>query len=172
MCGIAAIYSQQSHSHGEMVLPIRRMTEAMKSRGPDADGHFIDEHVALGHRRLSILELSELGAQPMFSRTSSSQQRYVITFNGEIYNYRELNEMLAKRGICVQSHSDTETILAMYEAFGEDCLQHLRGMFAFVLWDRVEKKNCSLLATASDKSPCSTPDKIINGFSLLNSKPY
>ncbi len=140
MCGIAAIYSPQGHSHGEMVLPIRQMTEAMKSRGPDADGHFIDEHIALGHRRLAILEISELGAQPMLSRTPTSPERYAIVFNGEIYNYLELNELLAKRGICVQSHSDTETILAMYEAFGEDCLQYLRGMFAFVLWDRVEKK--------------------------------
>jgi asparagine synthase (glutamine-hydrolysing) len=140
MCGIAAIYSQQRHSQEEVVLPIRRMAEAMRSRGPDGDGHFIDEHIALGHRRLAILEISELGSQPMFSRTSSSHQRYVITFNGEIYNYLELNEMLAKRGVCVQSHSDTETILAMYEAFGEDCLQYLRGMFAFVLWDRVMKK--------------------------------
>ncbi|MCS7013663.1 MAG: asparagine synthase (glutamine-hydrolyzing) [Chloroherpetonaceae bacterium] len=140
MCGIAAIYSRSVQPLEERRCAIRQMTEAMKHRGPDGEGYFVDDYVALGHRRLAILELSELGAQPMMSRTPSSNQRYVITFNGEIYNYLELNARLAQLGIAIQSHSDTETILAMYEAFGEDCLQYLRGMFAFVIWDRVERK--------------------------------
>lgn len=140
MCGIAAIYNALPRSPEENSLRIRQMTDAMAHRGPDGEGRFCDEHVAMGHRRLAILELSELGAQPMFSRTASSNKRYVITFNGEIYNYLELNATLAKRGVHVQSHSDTETLLAMYETFGEECLQHLRGMFAFIIWDRVEKK--------------------------------
>lgn len=140
MCGIAAIYGGAPDLPEEKNRLIRQMTNAMAHRGPDSEGHFCDEHIALGHRRLAILELSELGAQPMFSRTESSNERYVITFNGEIYNYLELNDLLAKRGVKVQSHSDTETILALYETFGEACLEYLRGMFAFILWDRVEKK--------------------------------
>ncbi len=140
MCAIAALYSSRSHSLETAALAIRRMTDAMKHRGPDGEGHFIDERIALGHRRLAILELSDLGKQPMRSRTQTSKERYVITFNGEIYNYLELNAMLDKRGVRIQSHSDTETILAMYETFGEDCLQYLRGMFAFIIWDRNDKK--------------------------------
>lgn len=140
MCGIAAIYSPLAQPPDGLLCAIRRMTDAMKARGPDGEGHFLDEHIALGHRRLAILELSELGAQPMLSRTPSSSQRYVITFNGEIYNYLELNQMLKQHGIKVHSHSDTETILALYEVFGERCVQYLRGMFAFIIWDRIEKK--------------------------------
>jgi asparagine synthase (glutamine-hydrolysing) len=140
MCGIAAIYSATPADEPDLRRRIKAMTDEMAHRGPDADGHYISDHIALGHRRLSILDLSPQGAQPMFSRTTSSNGRYVIVFNGEIYNYLELNAMLQKRGVKAQSHSDTETILNLYELYGESCLEHLRGMFAFVLWDKIEKK--------------------------------
>jgi asparagine synthase (glutamine-hydrolysing) len=140
MCGIAAIYSATPADETDLRRRIQQMTDSMAHRGPDADGAFVDSTIALGHRRLSILDLSPLGAQPMVSRSASSNRRYVIVFNGEIYNYLELNRALEARGVKAQSHSDTETILNLYELYGDACLEHLRGMFAFVLWDTVEKK--------------------------------
>jgi asparagine synthase (glutamine-hydrolysing) len=135
MCGIAAIYSQQGHDSAQAGTRIQSMTDEMKHRGPDGNGHYIDSHVALGQRRLSIIDLSEAGAQPM----TSSNGRFVIVFNGEIYNYQDLNQQLAKRGYQPHSRSDTETILNLYDAYGAKCLEHLQGMFAFVIWDKQDK---------------------------------
>lgn len=136
MCGIAAIYSNAVHSQHDARERTVAMTNIMAHRGPDADGIFMDDRIALGHRRLSIIDLSAAGAQPMHSRN----ERYVIIFNGEIYNYRELNAELAAKGFTPKSHSDTETILNLYAAEGERCVEKLRGMFAFILWDKQEKK--------------------------------
>jgi asparagine synthase (glutamine-hydrolysing) len=139
MCGLAAIYSTKPANPINLRRQIQIMTDELAHRGPDGEGHFIEPHIALGHRRLSILELSPLGAQPMTSRTDASHERYVIVFNGEIYNYLELNQRLeAQHRIKPKSNSDTETILNLYEIYGEACVEHLRGMFAFVIWDKVE----------------------------------
>jgi len=107
--------------------------DAMRSRGPDSSGWWISEDgtVGLGHRRLSIIDLSEAGRQPM----SWCDGRYQIVFNGEIYNYRELREELLREGVEFQSQSDTEVILALYHLYRGDMLARLRGMFAFAIWD-------------------------------------
>ncbi|RAK42166.1 UNVERIFIED_ORG: asparagine synthase (glutamine-hydrolysing) [Chitinophaga ginsengisegetis] len=113
------------------------MTDAIAHRGPDGAGSWIneDQHLALGHRRLSIIDLSDSGHQPMHY----AEGRYTITYNGEIYNYLELKEMLTKQGYEFVSNSDTEVLLALYDAKKEACLNLLDGMFAFAIWDSREK---------------------------------
>ena len=141
MCGIAAIFSYrdgQPVSESELLAIRDRMT----SRGPDGAGIWIsgDRSVGLAHRRLSILDLSPSGAQPMFDVTGS----FGISFNGEIYNYRELRAELEKRGFHFRSTTDTEVLLHLYADRGVRMLDCLRGMFAFALWD--ERKKALLLA--------------------------
>lgn len=135
MCGIAGILSfdQRAVTHQELKL----MTDAIAHRGPDGEGQWFSEgnRAGLGHRRLSIIDLSDAAAQPM----KHVSGRYTITFNGEIYNYVELKKELEKKGIVFLTSSDTEVLLALYAFYGEDCLQQLDGMFAFVIWDEQEK---------------------------------
>ncbi len=108
------------------------MGEAIIHRGPDASGEYLDALVGLGHRRLSIIDLSPLGNQPMYSANG----RYVIVFNGEIYNFQELRDELEVGGCSFKSRTDTEVILELYQIEGAHCLQKLNGMFAFAIWDR------------------------------------
>jgi len=133
MCGIASIFSY--HRVGGPVDrdELRRIRDAMETRGPDGRGEWYsaDQRVGLAHRRLSIIDLSEAGAQPMTSEDGT----LVISFNGEIYNYRELRERLELRGHQFRSHSDTEVLLCLYAEKGMEMLRDLRGMFAFSLWD-------------------------------------
>jgi asparagine synthase (glutamine-hydrolysing) len=110
---------------------LKQMNEKISHRGPDADGFYFDDKVGLGHRRLSIIDVSA-GQQPMHS----SNDRYVVVFNGEIYNYLSVNKTLESLGYQFQTHSDTETILNAYDAWGKDCLTYFNGMFAFALWDK------------------------------------
>ena len=133
MCGIAGIYSVNTAGQDKLA----RMTDRIAHRGPDGEGHWLssDGKVALGHRRLSIIDLSDDGKQPMHFA-----DRYVITFNGEIYNYLELREGLEKEGVIFKSKTDTEVLLALYALFGPACLQKLDGMFAFVIYDKQERK--------------------------------
>jgi len=126
MCGIAAWIDWNGRSAADEVA---RMTECISHRGPDGSGSTGSEGVTLGHRRLSIIDLSTKGAQPM------SRGDVTVTFNGEIYNYVELRAELALKGHRFQSHSDTEILLAAYEEWGTDCVQHFNGMWAFVLHD-------------------------------------
>lgn len=130
MCGIAGI-----RKINESIDPtqIRRMTNVIAHRGPDGEGHWFSPAVplALGHRRLAILDLSEQGAQPMVSANG----RYVLCFNGEIYNYLELKAELTREGIPFAGHSDTEVLLQLFIKYGAECLSMLDGMFAFVIWD-------------------------------------
>ena len=107
------------------------MTESLKHRGPDATGVFVDDEIALGHLRLSIIDLSETANQPFFDTTN----RYSITFNGEIYNFQEVKKLLPEYSF--RTDSDTEVIIAAYAKYGADCLPLLNGMFAFAIWDRV-----------------------------------
>jgi asparagine synthase (glutamine-hydrolysing) len=108
------------------------MGNAISHRGPDAHGEYLDSLVGLCHRRLSILDLSEAGNQPMFS----DDKNVVIVFNGEIYNFLELRKNLQQQGVSFRSGTDTEVIIKLYEKLGVDCLEKLSGMFAFALWDK------------------------------------
>ena len=134
MCGIAGIFAYEAQAPRPEPAEVRRMTDAMALRGPDGQGQWVspgEGRVILGHRRLAILDLSEAGAQPMLS----ADGRLAITFNGEIYNYRALRKDMEARGWHFRSTSDTEVLLALWDAHGPDMVQHLRGMFAFALWD-------------------------------------
>src|SRR6187551_3209886 len=130
MCGIAGILNTNSTTRHEQA--IRLMTNRIAHRGPDAEGFYSDEKISLGHRRLSIIDLSESANQPMWDVT----RRYVIVFNGEIYNYKEVAAQLG--GYPFKTQSDTEVILASYATWGVKCLKKLNGMFAFALWDTQE----------------------------------
>src|SRR5438445_9598346 len=128
MCGIVGIVHRE---RDRPVAPetLRRMCAAIRHRGPDDEGLFVDGGVGLGMRRLSIIDLSG-GRQPIFNEDGSK----VIVFNGEIYNYQELRRELVARGHVFRSNGDTETVLHLYEERGPDCVTRLRGMFAFAVW--------------------------------------
>jgi asparagine synthase (glutamine-hydrolysing) len=130
MCGIAGVFNL----NGEPVSPVilRNMTDAIAHRGPDGEGFFIDSFIGLGHRRLAIIDLTAAGHQPM--KTPDGQ--YVITYNGEIYNFQELRRELEACGYGFRSRTDTEVLLYAYVEWGEKALDRLNGMFAFAVWDR------------------------------------
>ncbi|MDH7500555.1 MAG: asparagine synthase (glutamine-hydrolyzing) [candidate division NC10 bacterium] len=130
MCGIAGIF----HLNGEPVSPVvlRKMTDAIAHRGPDGEGFFIDSFIGLGHRRLAIIDLSPAGHQPMMT----SDDQYIVTYNGEIYNFQELRIELEAKGYRFHSRTDTEVLLYSYAEWGEECLTRFNGMFAFAIWDR------------------------------------
>ena len=134
MCGITGLI----HLDGAPVSPaiLKKMTDAISHRGPDGEGQWVDRNIGLGHRRLAIIDLSPAGHQPMVS----SDHRYVITYNGEIYNYRELRAELEAEGFRFRSQSDTEVLLNSISAWGTKALDKLNGMFAFALWDKQEQK--------------------------------
>lgn len=136
MCGIAAMFAYHNAAPAVDHEELRRIRDFMLSRGPDGCGewHSTDGKTGLAHRRLSIIDLSPGGAQPMESA------RVVVSFNGEIYNYRELRAGLERKGRVFRSSSDTEVLLHLYEEKGERMVHDLRGMFAFALWDGVKQK--------------------------------
>jgi len=134
MCGIAG-FTTHRHQPEKPEVALAGMTHALSHRGPDAEGAYSDPAVRLGHRRLSILDLAG-GAQPM----SSTDGRWHIVFNGEIYNYVELRRDLEVRGVMFQTQSDTEVLLQAWAEDGADCLPRLNGMFAFAIWDAREKR--------------------------------
>ncbi len=129
MCGIAGFKTSHfpSLSHQDLI----NMGNAIAHRGPDAHGEYLDDHVGLSHRRLSILDLSEAGNQPMYS----DDKQLVIVFNGEIYNFLDIKNDLKQRGIAFKTGTDTEVILHLYAIYGVDCVDKLNGMFAFAIWD-------------------------------------
>jgi asparagine synthase (glutamine-hydrolysing) len=136
MCGIAGYLNFDGQPASPVIL--KAMTDMLAHRGPDDEGHLVEGGLGLGHRRLSIIDLSPSGHQPMASRGG----HLVVSFNGEIYNYRELRLELETHGYAFRSESDTEVLLAALEEWGEEALRRLNGMFAFVLYDR---RNRSLL---------------------------
>lgn len=138
MCGIAAIYAYREETPPVSRSELLRMRDQMTSRGPDGRGLWIDENrrVGLAHRRLSIIDLTDSAAQPMHSEDGSQ----VISFNGEIYNYLELRNQLELKGHVFHTRSDTEVLLHLYAEYGNGMVRHLRGMFAFALWDAAGKK--------------------------------
>lgn len=137
MCGINGIVDLDSQRSDpvEAEIVVRRMNDAIAHRGPDGEGTFAEHGVALGHRRLAILDLSPSGHQPM----ASQDGRYVLTFNGEIYNYLELIPELVAAGCEIRTRSDTEVILHAYALWGESCVSRFNGMWAFAVWDRWER---------------------------------
>ena len=131
MCGIVGFVNRRGAADREVV---EGMNCAIVHRGPDEDGFYVKDNVALGMRRLSIIDLAS-GQQPIRNRDGSKW----IVYNGEIYNYRELRKGLEERGHQFYTNSDTEAIVHLYDEFGEGCLEHLRGMFAFAIWDERAK---------------------------------
>lgn len=133
MCGIAGIVRLDGAPVSSVLL--RRMTDAIEHRGPDGEGHWVEENVGLGHRRLAIIDLSPAGHQPMIS----ADHRYVLSYNGEIYNFRELRTELEAAGYWFRSQTDSEVVLNAMACWGEKALDRFNGMFAFALWDRRDK---------------------------------
>ena len=131
MCGIAGIVDFKNIPAERTV--IQKMTDCMAHRGPDSDGFFADGNVAFGHRRLSIIDLSSAANQPF----PDSSGRYVMVFNGEMYNYNEVKSLIPE--YTFHTTSDTEVLVAAYIKWGPGCLKYFRGMFAFAIWDKEEK---------------------------------
>ena len=129
MCGIAGVLEFDRSKHIDPDL-LRRMCAVMVHRGPDDEGVYVEGNLGLGMRRLSIIDLAT-GHQPL----SNEDGTVWIVFNGEIYNQSVLRQQLKGRGHNFRSQSDTEVIVHLYEEYGHDCLHHLRGMFAFAIWD-------------------------------------
>lgn len=134
MCGIVGQLNLDNSPVSKIIL--QRMTDVIAHRGPDGEGHWIDGNISFGHRRLSIIDLSPAGHQPMIS----SDQRYVLTYNGEIYNFRELRTELEAKGHRFRSQTDSEVALCALAEWGTDALLKFNGMFALAFWDRKKKK--------------------------------
>lgn len=134
MCGIAGIINKKGFRPDEKEIQI--MNDKMSHRGPDAEGVYIHRSIGLGHRRLSIIGLSENGSQPMCSH----DKRYTVSFNGEIYNYIELRNMLRKTGACFKTDTDTEVILEAYRYWGINCTKYFNGMWSIALYDKIKNQ--------------------------------
>lgn len=130
MCSIGGIIGETQ----DVQYILEKMNRKMSHRGPDAEGYYFDENIGLTHCRLSIIDITEGANQPLFDATG----RYVIVFNGEIYNYQALKQEI--KGYAWQTTSDTEVILAAYQKWGADCLKFLNGMYAFAIWDKTKKE--------------------------------
>ena len=134
MCGFIALFSSSTPWHEDV---LKKGSESMINRGPDDHGEWWSEDCVIGmaHRRLAIIDLNHNSSQPMVS----INKRYIIVFNGEIYNYKDLRQELIGAGIKLRTKSDTEVILELFSLHGENCLKKLRGMFAFAIWDKVDE---------------------------------
>ncbi|MBC7796239.1 MAG: hypothetical protein H7Z37_05120 [Pyrinomonadaceae bacterium] len=135
MCGINGIAYSKKSEHNVSEDLLTKMRDVLHHRGPDDARVFISKNVGLGHRRLSIVDVSH-GAQPM----SNEDDTLKIVFNGEIYNHADFRNYLTAKGHVYQTNCDTETILHLYEEHGERCIESLRGMFAFAIWDANREK--------------------------------
>ena len=133
MCGITGLI----HFDNSPVSPevLQRMTDAISHRGPDGEGHWIEGNVGIGHRRLAIIDLSPAGHQPMVS----ANHRFLLSYNGEIYNFRELRSELEAKGYWFRSRTDSEVVLNALAEWGVEALNRFNGMFALALWDRKER---------------------------------
>ena len=132
MCGIVGFTNAINNSN----VVIGEMMDRIKHRGPDAEGKYVDEDIALGHRRLSIIDVSSQGDQPLFNEDGS----VVLVFNGEIYNFQEIREKLVASEHKFKTKTDSEVLVHGYEEYGEKLLDMLRGMFSFVIWDKNKKE--------------------------------
>ncbi|WP_054865157.1 class II glutamine amidotransferase domain-containing protein [Methanosarcina barkeri] len=133
MCGIAGILDLKNEQVS--TNRIKKMCDVMHHRGPDDTGYYFNGNIGLGHKRLSIIDLSR-GKQPVYNEDKSIS----IVFNGEIYNYLELITELKENGHIFYTSSDTEVIIHLYEEHGEKCVEYLNGMFSFAIWDSNRKK--------------------------------
>lgn len=134
MCGIAGVLNLNGAPASPVIL--RKMTDAIAHRGPDGEGHYVNGAAALGHRRLAIIDLSPAGHQPMATCNGS----YVITYNGEVYNFQKIRTELECLGHKFHSKTDSEVVLNAYIAWGEACVERFNGMFAFAVWDREKRE--------------------------------
>ena len=134
MCGIAGIYNFDGAPASPVT--VKAMTEAIAHRGPDGEGQFTDGPVALGHRRLSIIDLSDAAHQPM----PSADGRLVITYNGEVYNFQELRIDLEAKGHSFRSRGDSEVLVTALREWGDAAVSKFNGMFAFAAWDRAKRR--------------------------------
>ena len=134
MCGITGYYTSSKKQIAKDALQVA--TNTMSHRGPDDAGYYVDENVGLGHRRLSIIDLSSAGHQPM----TSAYGRYIIAYNGEIYNYLQLKEELELKGFLFRGCSDTEVVVNGFEYWGNAVFEKLNGIFAISIWDKQENK--------------------------------
>lgn len=146
MCGIAGKFNFNRKPVTE--AEILEMNKELEHRGPDDKGIFVDGAIGLGHTRLSIIDLSKNGHQPM----PDADKRFWISYNGEVYNFLELKKELIKDGVKFRSNTDTEVIIYLYKKHGPDCLKYLRGMFAFAIWDK-EKQELFLARDRVGKKP-------------------
>src|SRR5687768_4015200 len=131
MCGIAGFVNNSNEKADRSIL--ERMNRAIVHRGPDEDGYYLKDNVAMAMRRLAIIDLAG-GQQPI---PNEDRTKWIV-YNGEVYNYQELREGLFARGHKLNTNSDTEAVVHLYDEYGADCLRHLRGMFAFAIWDETE----------------------------------
>ncbi len=134
MCGICGYFNLNGEKASQSI--VRKMTSAIAHRGPDGEGYYDDRAVTLGHRRLSILDLSDNGKQPMIS----SGGNYVIVYNGELYNFREIRKELSDMGYVFVTNCDTEVVLYSYIEWGQECLNRFNGMFAFSVYDKIRQE--------------------------------
>ncbi len=134
MCGITGIFNVDGSSISGDVL--KQMTYIIKHRGPDGEGFWTDNFIGFGHRRLAIIDLSSLGNQPMKNGDGS----LIITYNGEVYNFKELRKELETKGYKFTSKTDTEVVLKSYQEWGKECIKKFNGMFAFAIWDKKNKE--------------------------------
>ena len=134
MCGIVGVCDLKGDPVPVGLL--QRMTDRIRHRGPDGEGHYTDGPVGLGHRRLAIIDLSPAGHQPM----ASTDGNVVITYNGEIYNFQKLRVELEALGYHFHSRTDTEVVIHAYEEWGEQCVDYFNGMFAFAILDRKKRR--------------------------------
>ena len=134
MCGITGIINL----NGKPVTlnELKNMTNAISHRGPDNEGSWIEKNVGIGHTRLSIIDLSSTGHQPMIS----TNKRFILSYNGEIYNYKKLRSLLTAKGFQFNSNTDTEVVLNSLIYWGSEAISKFNGMFALAFWDREEKK--------------------------------
>lgn len=135
MCGINGIFHFQSQRKIDSKI-LTKMRDSMDHRGPDDQGLFVENNIGLGHRRLSILDVSAAGHQPF----SSDDERFVMVYNGEIYNFKEFYPELKSNGFEIKTGSDTEVLLKLFQLYGSKMLHRLNGMFAFAIWDKEKKE--------------------------------
>jgi asparagine synthase (glutamine-hydrolysing) len=134
MCGIVGILKLDGEPASSVLL--RKMTDAIAHRGPDSDGYYTDNYIGLGHRRLAILDLSPAGHQPM----QTQDGRFIISYNGEIYNFQEIKIELESLGHHFRSKTDTEVVLNAFTQWGSSCIEKFNGMFAFAIWDKFQRE--------------------------------
>jgi len=131
MCGFVGFTNDINDSN----QVLQKMLDSIQHRGPDAEGTYIDEDIALGHRRLSIIDVTNAGNQPLYSEDGN----LVLIYNGEIYNYKDIRKRLQKAGYHFATQTDSEVLIYGYREYGPELLQQLRGMFSFVIWDKSQK---------------------------------